>query len=400
MFGKNSFLRRLFGSFFSRSSREAHSRKRSLQMESLEAREMLSGDGLHLPLDSQDDSALIISASEPVNTDSVILFGMESTAESVPLIPTVWIDRVEDATEGNTNGRFVLKRNSAIGTLKVNYNLGGTSSNNTDYEYLNTFVTFSVGEDTAYVNVVPHDDHLVEQTKTVTLDLRDGTVTNGILSYTVDTEKRSATLTLYDNEVSPKVWVDSVTHATEGVSKGYFVLKRDNTTLPLDVRYGINGTTSHGSDYESLSGYATFAAGEDTVHVYVVPHDDHLVEATETVILTIQNADSPYGRPVYTIDETKSSGVLEIYDNEIAPHIEIDGVVNATEGRDYGYVIVKRDNVTDPLTFRYGISGTATNNSDYEYLYTYATFTAGEDTIHVKIVPHDDHSVEVTKQLF
>jgi hypothetical protein len=313
--------------------------------------------------------------------------------------PLIWIDNVVDTIEGVSKGRFSIKRDNTTDPLTIRYSLSGTASNNTDYEYLSGSVTFAAGEDIVYVNIVPYDDHLVELTETIILSLRDATITNGILPYTVDETKRSATLNLSDNEVSPHVWIAGVEHATEGETVGRIILKRDTVTHPLDIYYNISGTSSQGSDYEYLSDTVTFAAGEDTVYVNIIPHDDHLVEATETVTLTLRDASSPNGRLLYTVDESKRSTTLNLYDNEVSPLIWIDNVVDTTEGVSKGRFSIKRDNATDPLTIRYSVSGTASNNTDYEYLSGSVTFAAGEDTVYVNIIPHDDHLVESTETI-
>ncbi len=172
--------------------------------------------------------------------------------------------------------------------LTVNYTLGGTATNGTDYGNLTGTVTFTPGSATALVNVVPIDDTLVEVNETVIFTLATGT------GYTVGTAK-TATLTITDNDVVPPTITVAVTDATAGETltgqipnPGVFTLTRTgNLSQALTVNYTLSGTATKGKDYIDLTGTVTFAAGSATALVNVAAIDDNLLEANETVILTI-----------------------------------------------------------------------------------------------------------------
>jgi hypothetical protein len=59
------------------------------------------------------------------------------------------------------------------------------------------------------------------------------------------------------------------------------------------VRYSLGGTAQNGSDYQSLSGSVTIAAGASSANVIVLPIDDRRIEIAELVILTL-SADEAY----------------------------------------------------------------------------------------------------------
>ncbi len=102
--------------------------------------------------------------------------------------------------------------------------------------------------------------------------------------------------------------------ATEGTPSdtGIFTVSRTGSTAaPLTVNYTTGGTAINGTDYQTLSGTVTIPAGSSSAQITVTTIDDNVVEANESVVLTL-NADSAYtvGLP--------SSGTVTIVDNETA----------------------------------------------------------------------------------
>lgn len=72
------------------------------------------------------------------------------------------------------------------------------------------------------------------------------------------------------------------------VIPGTFVLHRTGaTTKSLRVLYSVSGSAKNGRDYRLLDGDATFAAGQSTREIQVVPLTDALVEDDEAVELTL-----------------------------------------------------------------------------------------------------------------
>ena len=91
-------------------------------------------------------------------------------------------------------------------------------------------------------------------------------------------------------EIVPRVSVTaSDAAATEaGTTTGAFTLTRSgDVSAELAVAYVMSGTSTAGSDYVTLSGVVTFAAGAAATLVEVTPIDDASVEGAETVVLTV-----------------------------------------------------------------------------------------------------------------
>ena len=136
-------------------------------------------------------------------------------------------------------------------------------------------------------------------------------------------------------------------NANENNTSGVFTLGRSgNTSSSLTVNYTIGGTATNGTDYGSLSGTVTFAAGSATATVAVNPINDNLYEGNETVTLTLAAATT------YTIG-TNSTATLTITDDDLVvtqltnnsiddsqPAISGNNVVwRGWDGTDYNYKI-------------------------------------------------------------
>ncbi|MCL2304658.1 MAG: hypothetical protein FWC43_04880, partial [Planctomycetaceae bacterium] len=346
---------------------------------------------------------------------------VDDDAPPTAVVPIVWIDSVVHASEPATDGKFVLKRNDTNGALTVQFQFDpfwSTATYGADMtipgsNYSPVYweewaywpygpwgtVTFANGSDTAEILVEVIDDTIIELTETVAIRLTDPPVINGVWQYELDLTKRSATLLITDDEVAPKVWVDSVQNGEEGVQDGYFRLTRDNTQKAVTVYYNISGTATSGSDYKPLSGTVTFNVGEKYVNIPIEVIDDSLVEETyKTVILALQ----PYsvgGVPQYTLDYSRAfpaSATLTIKEDDLPPNVWIDSVQNGEEGLQDGYFRLARDNTQNAVTVYYDVTGgTATSESDYKPLSGTVTFNVGEEYVYIHVEINDDKLVEL-----
>jgi hypothetical protein len=118
------------------------------------------------------------------------------SADNTSTLPTVTISATTpNASEaGPTAGQFTVTRTaSTASALTVNYTIGGTATNTTDYATLSGSVTIGAGSATALITVTPVDDALVEGSETVILTL------SANAAYTVGSPN-SATVTIADND--------------------------------------------------------------------------------------------------------------------------------------------------------------------------------------------------------
>ncbi|MGA1282939.1 MAG: S8 family serine peptidase, partial [Prochlorothrix sp.] len=81
------------------------------------------------------------------------------------------------------------------------------------------------------------------------------------------------------------------TNTGQATNPGQFTLTRTGLlTSALSANYTIGGTATNGSDYSSLTGTVTFAAGSSTALINLNVLNDPLVESSETVTLTLASS--------------------------------------------------------------------------------------------------------------
>ncbi|MBE9217568.1 beta strand repeat-containing protein [Dolichospermum flos-aquae] len=144
-----------------------------------------------------------------------------------------------NANENNTSGVFTLGRSgNTSSSLTVDYTIGGTATNATDYGSLSGAVTFAAGSATATVVVNPIDDNLYEVIETVTLTLTTGT------TYTLGTNS-TATLTITDNDiVVTQLTNNSINDYAPAISGNNVVWTGDNGYYGDDQIFFYNGTST------------------------------------------------------------------------------------------------------------------------------------------------------------
>jgi hypothetical protein len=318
---------------------------------------------------------------------------------SAPVNPLVNITAT-DATAGETLttetadlGKFTLTRTGDItSALTVNYTVDGTAIDFTDYNTLNGSATFAAGTATTIIDITPVDDSEFEGIETVGVSLISSA------NYNLGTNN-FATLNIADNDkptitVSTKDVTAGETLSTQTANPGQFSISRGgNTALPLTVNYTVAGTGINGTDYIKLNGTATFAGGSATTIINVLPIDDTISEANETVVLTLAAGTT------YNLGTAKTATV-NIADNDI-PVITIAatdtsaGETLTTQTANPGrFTLTRIGNLASALTVNYTVAGTGINGTDYTSLPGSVTFAAGAATTFVDITPIDDSEFE------
>src|SRR5204863_8115450 len=131
---------------------------------------------------------------------------------------------------GPDSGTFTITRTGDTGSaLAVNYALGGTAQNGTDYQQLGTSLTIPAGASSATVTVTPIDDSAVEGDETVILTL------SANAAYAVGSPS-SATVSIADNDQPPPQKPSVTVVATDmlasepGADTGTFTFYRNDSS--------------------------------------------------------------------------------------------------------------------------------------------------------------------------
>jgi hypothetical protein len=314
------------------------------------------------------------------------------TIQSDDVLPTVTIAATDPtATEaGPTTGQYTLTRTGATtAALTVNYLVAGTATAGSDYAALTGSVLISAGSATATVTVSPIDDVVVETDETVVATL------SASAAYTVGAAAGATVTIQSDDVVLPTVTIAATDPiATEaGPTTGQFTLTRTGvTTAALTVNYSVAGTATAGSDYSALTGTLALPAGSATATVTVTPIDDLLVEADETVVVTLS------ANAAYTVGTTASATVTITSDEATTlPTVTIVAAdTTATEaGLTTGqFALTRTGATTAALTVNFTVGGTATAGSDYAALSGSVQIPSGAAAATVTVTPIDDLQVE------
>ncbi|MFN0317554.1 MAG: Calx-beta domain-containing protein [Burkholderiales bacterium] len=326
--------------------------------------------------------------------DAVFINNTGTVRDSFRMVKTVGLPSVTvsatDATAteaGLTTGTYsVTRTGSTTAPLTVTYSMSGSATQGSDYSALTGSVTIPAGAAAATITLVPINDALLEPTETAILTL------SANAAYRTGTPG-SATITIASDEQPPTVSITaSDSLATEaGPTTGTFTVSRTgDATAPLTASLTVGGTATSGSDYTALPASVTIPAGSASVLVTVTPVNDTLVEADETVVLSLASSAN------YTVGT--ASATITIASDDAAPaSVSVAATdASATEaGPTTGtFTITRTGATTAALAVNYTMSGTATAGSDYLSLSGSVTIPAGAASATVTITPVNDTLVE------
>ncbi|NCR69383.1 MAG: hypothetical protein GPJ34_24335 [Microcystis aeruginosa LL11-07] len=296
--------------------------------------------------------------------------------------------------DGTANMVYTFTRSGVTtNALTVNYTVGGTATNGTDYTSIPTSVTFAANSSTATVTVDPTADTTVESDETVALTLASGT------GYTVGTTTAVTGTITNDDVILPSITLavspSSVTE--DGTTNLVYTFTRSGvTTNALTVNYTLGGTATLNTDYTrtGTTNTVTFAAGSSTATVIVDPTADTTVESNETVALTLATGTG------YTVGTPNAATGTITNDDVTLPSITLSlnySGISESSPSNFVYTFTRTGVTTNALTVNYNIAGTASATD-----YTGATpgngktitFNPGSTTTSITIDPTADTVVE------
>ena len=131
---------------------------------------------------------------------------------------------------------------------------------------------------------------------------------------------RTATVTIADDDTAT-VSIARINDGAEAATPtpGKFrVTQSKVSSTDTVLSYSVNGTATAGAgnDYTPLSGTVTIPAGATSVDIDVSVLDDNVVEATETVTVTLDGVTSP--SPGITMDDADKTATISIADDDTA----------------------------------------------------------------------------------
>ena len=294
--------------------------------------------------------------------------------DDVPSI-TVSVSPAAVAEDGAPNLIYTFTLNqAAFSAISVNYTIGGTAANGTDYATIASPLVIPAGNTTGTVTVNPTADATIEADETVTLTLAAGT------GYNVGVPN-SATGTILNDDL-PNLTINDVTvnEGNAGTTNFTFTVSLSAPAGPGGVSFNIataNGSATAGVDYvaQSLTGQ-TIPAGSSTYTFTVQVNGDTANEPTETFFVNVTG--------VINAVVVDGQGVGTITNDDPLPSMSIDdvSVVEGNAGTVNAVFTVTLSAASgQTATVLYATAdGTATQPADYTSTSGSLTFTPGQTT--------------------
>ncbi|HEX4853076.1 putative Ig domain-containing protein [Arenimonas sp.] len=230
---------------------------------------------------------------------------------------TISVSPANVAEDGVPNLVYTVTLNQAsLSATSVNYTIGGTAANGTDYGTIASPLVIPAGTTTGTITVNPTADATIEANETVALTLAAGA------GYTVGVPN-AATGTILNDDL-PNLVINDVTanEGNAGTTNFTFTVSLSAPAGPGGVTFDIasaNGTATGGVDYvaNSLTGQ-TIPAGSSTYTFTVLVNGDALNEPSETFFVNVTN--------VINAVVVDGQGVGTVVNDDPLPSISINDV--------------------------------------------------------------------------
>ncbi len=309
---------------------------------------------------------------------------------------TISVSPAAVAEDGAANLVYTVTLNQAnpSAATTVNYTIGGTATNGTDYATIASPLVIAAGSTTGTITVNPTADATIEADETVILTLAAGA------GYTVGVPN-SATGTILNDDL-PNLTINDVTanEGNAGITNFTFTVSLSAPAGPGGVTFDIgtaNGTATAGVDYvaQSLTGQ-TIPAGSSTYTFTVLVNGDTLNEPSETFFVNVTN--------VTNAIVSDAQGVGTIVNDDPLPSLSIDDVT-VPEGNagtvDAVFTVTLSAASGQTVSVNYATAdGTATQPTDYTNTSGTLTFTPGQTTRTITVPVIGDTVPEADETFF
>ncbi len=190
---------------------------------------------------------------------------------------------------GPVNGVMTVTQTAIPATpIVIAYSVSGTATSGVDFTALSGTVTIPAGATTATITIPILNDVIVEGNETVIVTLTS--ITSGAASLGATL---IATNTVADNDSATVSLANTTQGAETGPVTGVMTVTQTNASSTNTViAYTISGTATSGTDYTALSGSVTVLAGNTTATISIAVIDDAVLDAGETVTITLSSITS------------------------------------------------------------------------------------------------------------
>src|SRR5207245_1371287 len=146
---------------------------------------------------------------------------------------------------------------------------------------------------------------------------------------------------------------------TEGASLTFTVTMSAVSSTDTTISYRFGGTATGGSDFTNTTTSVTIPAGATSATITVPSTDDNLVEASETLSVTLLSTSHPR---ITLVATTAATGTIN--DNDTAT-VSISGTPTVIEGADLIFTVTLSAPSSTDTTINFSFSGTAAAGMDF-----------------------------------
>lgn len=327
--------------------------------------------------------------------------------DNIPRNNIITLSRSMDGLEGGSDGKFKVSFPSGITSAvdtEVRYTVSasGTAAAGSDYKVLTGSVIIPAGAEFADIDVEVIDDKIIESTETVLLALQSAT--NSIAILTVQPGNLvGVSIVDNDNSIENNIISISLTkNASEPAEDGLFRISypRDISSAEATVvSFTISGSAENGTDYILIPLTATIEANTNFVDVKIDVIDDKIIEATETVEMTLTAARNTSFNPT-VVGTPKEIDIEDEDNNPDNNRIQLIAVDHGSEPSDAGQFTVGFPNnfvSSEETVVHYRVGGTATSGSDYTALTGSIIIPVNSGPVPIDINVLDDDIIEGTE---
>jgi hypothetical protein len=276
--------------------------------------------------------------------------------------------------------------------LTVYFSVEGTARNGLDYAAIGNSVQIAAGAANTVLTITPLDDTVLEAAERVALKLLPDP------NYSVGTVAPQ-NLTIGDNDGGlPAIGFTRVASSgpESDTTAQLSVTLSSNAAATVTVNYAVTGgsATGGGTDYTLASGSLRFLPTTNTQNLNLSIVNDTLVEASETVLITLS---SPSGAVLdatathtYTILDDDGSGAITV--------TATDAVATEAGPTTGGFRIARSGSTASDQTVHFQIIGSASSPSDYLPIPSSVVIPAGDAFVDLVITPVEDNTHETKRR--
>ncbi len=282
---------------------------------------------------------------------------------------------IADVSGNEDDGNITVTLTSdafVIGGFTVDVSTAdGTATAGTDYTAVTAqTITFAgtVGE-TQTFTINPTADTNVEANETLTVSMSN-LVTGANNTVTITDQ---ATVTINDDDHPVVAFATASASNSESTTSSTIEVSLSQASLSTaTVDYTVTGTATANTDYTLANGTLTFAAGDVAENISLAIIDDALIEANETVVITLSN---PSGASL----GTNTTFTYTIENNDAA--VTIEDVARSEDGESFLVTATLEGSIAGGFTVDVNTTdGTATTaDGDYTALSSHTLTFAGAD---------------------